>query len=175
MPPKVFGFMAFVHISSCSLSKLKPRANKFLFLGYFPNRKGYICYYPYIRKKFISLIVTFFESQSYYSRSDLQRENERTCENQSLFLFSLPTWKDNISIDDKWTTNQSQREGPYVGDIISENLDSYIEDFDNAAPLENIVESVQTIAMDPNLNQAFEPNLNQAFEIPENRPFQVYS
>ena len=79
----------------------------------------------------------------------------------------MPTWKDNISIDDKWIANQSQGEGPHVSDIISENLDSYIEDSNNAAPLENIVESVQTIAMDP--------NLNQAFEIPKIRPFQVYS
>ena len=38
--PKIFGFVAFVHVHNHSRSKLDPRAIKCLFLGYSSTQKG---------------------------------------------------------------------------------------------------------------------------------------
>ena len=50
LPPKVFGCTVFVHIPSHSRSKLDPRAEKCIFIGYAPNRKGYKCFNPQTKK-----------------------------------------------------------------------------------------------------------------------------
>ena len=67
--PKVFGCVCFVHVHGPPQGKLDPRALKCVFVGYSPTQKGYKCYHPPSRKQFVSMDVTFFETQSYFSTS----------------------------------------------------------------------------------------------------------
>ncbi|WJZ93160.1 hypothetical protein VitviT2T_012120 [Vitis vinifera] len=75
VPPKIFGCSVFVHINQQHRSKLDPRSLKCIFLGYFSNQKGYKCYSPITRKFYNSMDVTFFETQPYYPKNDIQGEN----------------------------------------------------------------------------------------------------
>ena len=67
LPPKIFGFVCYVHILGPGSDKLDPRFIKCVFLGYSRTQKGYRCYSPTLRHRFISANVTFDESQSYFS------------------------------------------------------------------------------------------------------------
>ena len=79
IPPKVFGCVCFVHNHSPTRGKLDPRAIKCVFLGYSPTQKGYKCYHPPTRKWYVSMDVTFFEEQSYFTpQASLQGENAST-------------------------------------------------------------------------------------------------
>ncbi|RVW63053.1 Retrovirus-related Pol polyprotein from transposon TNT 1-94 [Vitis vinifera] len=75
VPPKIFGCSVFVHINQQNRSKLDPRSLKCIFLGYSSNQKGYKCYSPVTRKFYNSMNVTFFETQPYYPKNDIQGEN----------------------------------------------------------------------------------------------------
>ncbi|CAN0917564.1 Retrovirus-related Pol polyprotein from transposon TNT 1-94, partial [Linum grandiflorum] len=74
MAPKVFGCLAFAHIQQHKRTKLDPRAQKCVFIGYAPRQQGYKCYSPATRKVFTTMDVTFFENSAYYSNPDLQGE-----------------------------------------------------------------------------------------------------
>ncbi|KAL9420128.1 hypothetical protein AB3S75_037830 [Citrus x aurantiifolia] len=67
LPLKVFGCVAFVHIHNHNRDKLDPRAVKCVFLGYSPTQKGYKCFDPNKQKYFVTMDVTFFESQSFFN------------------------------------------------------------------------------------------------------------
>ena len=58
---KVFGCNIFVYIPSKDKSKLDRRATKCIFLDYSPTQKGYKCYHPASRKKFVIVDVNFYE------------------------------------------------------------------------------------------------------------------
>ncbi|RVW70809.1 Retrovirus-related Pol polyprotein from transposon TNT 1-94 [Vitis vinifera] len=75
VPPKIFGCSVFVHINQQHRSKLDPRSLKCIFLGYSSNQKGYKCYSPVTRKFYNSMDATFFETQPYYPKNDIQGEN----------------------------------------------------------------------------------------------------
>ncbi|RVW57690.1 Retrovirus-related Pol polyprotein from transposon TNT 1-94 [Vitis vinifera] len=75
VPPKIFGCSIVVHINQQHRSKLDPRSLKCIFLGYSSNQKGYKCYSPVTRKFYNSMDVTFFETQPYYPKNDIQGEN----------------------------------------------------------------------------------------------------
>ncbi|RVW23954.1 Retrovirus-related Pol polyprotein from transposon TNT 1-94 [Vitis vinifera] len=75
VPPKIFGCSVFVHINQQHRSKLDLRSLKCIFLGYSSNQKGYKCYSPVTRKFYNSMDVTFFETQPYYPKNDIQEEN----------------------------------------------------------------------------------------------------
>ena len=91
IPPKVFGCVCFVHNHAPTRGKLDPRAIKCVFLGYSPTQKGYKCYNPPTRKWFISMDVTFFEEQSYFTpQAPLQGETTGTDELPELYVPNLP-------------------------------------------------------------------------------------
>lgn len=71
LPLRVFGCISFVQ----NHSKLDPRVHKCILLGYSATQNGYICYFPEKRKYFVSLDVTLFENQSFYTKNSLHREN----------------------------------------------------------------------------------------------------
>jgi len=60
---RVFGCVAFVHVSKHHRDKLDPRAFKCVFLGYSPTQKVYKCYHPTTRKFYVIKDVTFVENQ----------------------------------------------------------------------------------------------------------------
>ncbi|XP_028086199.1 uncharacterized protein LOC114287116 [Camellia sinensis] len=92
IPPKIFGCSVFVHIHHQYRSKLDPRSLKCIFIGYSSHQKGYKCYSPVTKKFYNSMDVTFFETQSYYPKIDIQGETP-TQENQfwTLESFSEPS------------------------------------------------------------------------------------
>ena len=49
------------------MGKLDPRAVKCVFVGYSATQKGYVCWSPVERRLFVSMDVTFRESEPYYS------------------------------------------------------------------------------------------------------------
>ena len=77
--PRVFGCTVYVHIPKILRSKLDPCAKRCVFLGYSEFQKGYRCYDPYNWKLHVTLDVSFWESESYYSGGvlgpSLQRES----------------------------------------------------------------------------------------------------
>jgi hypothetical protein len=47
---KVFGYIAYVHVPDEKKSKLDPKAEKCIFIGYSLEQKGYRCFNPPTRK-----------------------------------------------------------------------------------------------------------------------------
>ena len=60
--PKVFGCTCFIRDVNPQVSKLDPKSLKCIFLGYSRVQKGYRCYCPPLRRYFVPIYVTFFES-----------------------------------------------------------------------------------------------------------------
>ena len=54
-----------------------PRAEKCVFIGYAPNKKGYKFYNPQTRKTYVSMDISFVEDRPYFSRNYLQGERAR--------------------------------------------------------------------------------------------------
>ena len=63
---KVFGCIAYVHIPDELRTKLDPKAEKCIFIGYSLEQKGYRCYNPITRKIRVSRDVVFDELSSWY-------------------------------------------------------------------------------------------------------------
>ena len=78
IPPKIFGCVAFVHVPKHQRTKLDPCAIRCVLLGYGSHTKGYRCYDPLSRKLYVTMNVTFLETEYFFSEpspSVLQREN----------------------------------------------------------------------------------------------------
>ena len=67
LPPRVFGCTAFVQDHTPGLSKLAPRAQKGVFVGYSRTQKGYRVYFPDRRQYVTSADVTFHEDVPYFT------------------------------------------------------------------------------------------------------------
>ncbi|XP_021901240.1 uncharacterized protein LOC110817136 [Carica papaya] len=74
LPLEVFGCSAYIHVHSHLRGKLDPRAFKCIFVGYSSNQKGYKCFFLDISWFCNTVDVTFFENQSFYTKSDIQGE-----------------------------------------------------------------------------------------------------
>ena len=72
VPPKLFGCVCFVSDHRPSVGKLDPRAVKCIFIGYSSGQRGYKCWSPSERRTFVSMDVTFRESEPFYGeKTDL--------------------------------------------------------------------------------------------------------
>ena len=71
---KIFGYTAYVHIPKRSTSKLDPRAEKCVFVGYTPNKKGYKCFNPLTKRFYTTMDVSFMENVPYFTKNLLQGE-----------------------------------------------------------------------------------------------------
>lgn len=87
VPPKVFGCVCFVH--SRKSEKLDPRALKCVFIGYSPTQKGYKCSHPPSRKVFVSMDVTFRESEPYFSSTQSPLQGETNKEEEMILPSSV--------------------------------------------------------------------------------------
>ncbi|RVW71211.1 Retrovirus-related Pol polyprotein from transposon TNT 1-94 [Vitis vinifera] len=67
LPPRVFGCVAFVHLHKNQRTKLDPCAIRCLFLGYGLHQKRYRCYDPSNHRTYVTMDVTFLESETFYS------------------------------------------------------------------------------------------------------------
>ena len=61
---KVFGCITYVHVLDELHTKLDPKAEKCVFVGYFLEQKGYKCYNPITRQMRVSRDVFFDELKS---------------------------------------------------------------------------------------------------------------
>jgi hypothetical protein len=73
---KVFSCIAYVHVLDEKKSKLNPKAEKCIFIGYFLEQKGYKCFNPSIRKLQVSRDVVFNEMVSWYSPLKIAKDGE---------------------------------------------------------------------------------------------------
>ena len=64
---KVFGCIAYVHVPDELRTKLDPKAEKCVFIGYSLEKKGYRCYNPSTRDVSVSRDVVFDELACWYS------------------------------------------------------------------------------------------------------------
>ena len=64
---KVFGCIAYVHVPDELRTKLDPKAEKCIFIGYSLEQKGYRCYNLATRQLRVSKDVVFDEMSSWYS------------------------------------------------------------------------------------------------------------
>lgn len=63
LPLKIFGCTVFVHIPSQVRSTLDPRAEKCVFIGYAPNKRGYNCYNPQTKDVRVSIMILIGNQQ----------------------------------------------------------------------------------------------------------------
>ena len=81
----MFGCLAYVHIPVELRSKLDPKAEKCIFVGYLEEQKGYRCYKPLTRKVVVSRDVIFDELGSWCNpkpNAEVNVENENEEENE---------------------------------------------------------------------------------------------
>jgi hypothetical protein len=73
---RVFGYIAYVHVLEEKRSKLDPKAEKCIFIGYSLEQKGYRCFNPSTRKLQVSRDVVFDEMASCYSPLKVAEDGE---------------------------------------------------------------------------------------------------
>ena len=66
LAPKVFGCVAYVHVPREKRTKLEPCAIRCMFVGYGNHQKGYKCFDLETGKTYVTMDVTFLESESYF-------------------------------------------------------------------------------------------------------------
>src|SRR4051812_20456958 len=71
VPTKVFGCTCFVRYYRPGVEKLDSRAVKCIFIEYNSSQKGYVCWSPSERRIFVSMDVTFRETEPFYGQKDL--------------------------------------------------------------------------------------------------------
>ena len=69
LPLKIFGCIAYVHTPKKSQSKLDPRAEKCVFVGYAPNKKGYKFFNPLTHKFYVTMDATFLEDLPFFNKN----------------------------------------------------------------------------------------------------------
>ena len=74
---KVFGCLAYVHIPDELRSKLDPKAEKCVFIGYSLEQKGYRCYNPLTREIRVSRDVVFDELNIWYGGKKVMHVDEK--------------------------------------------------------------------------------------------------
>ena len=79
---KVFGCLAYVHIQDEMRSKLDPKVEKCVFIGYSLEQKGYCCYNPLMREIRVSRDVVFDELNSWYGGKKVMHVDEEKEETQ---------------------------------------------------------------------------------------------
>ncbi|RVW88668.1 Retrovirus-related Pol polyprotein from transposon TNT 1-94 [Vitis vinifera] len=67
LPPRVFGYVAFVHLHKYQRTKLTSHALQCVFVRYALHKNGYRCYHPPTRQMYITMDVVFHGDSMYFS------------------------------------------------------------------------------------------------------------
>jgi hypothetical protein len=73
---RMFGCIAYVHVHDEKRSKLDPKAEKCIFIGYSLKQKGYRCFNSSTRKLQVNKDVVFDEMVSWYPRLKIAEDGE---------------------------------------------------------------------------------------------------
>jgi hypothetical protein len=73
---RVFGCIAYVHVPNEKKSKLDPKAEKCIFIGYSLEQKRYRCFNPSTRKLQVSRDVVFDEMVNWYPPLKIVKDEE---------------------------------------------------------------------------------------------------
>ncbi len=73
---RMFGCIAYVHVLDEKRSKLDPKAEKCIFIGYFLEQKGYRCFNPSTRKLQVSRDVVFDAMANWYPPLKIVEDGE---------------------------------------------------------------------------------------------------
>jgi hypothetical protein len=113
IPPRVFGCVAFVHLPKHQRTKLDPCAIRCLFLGYDVHQKGYRCYDPAHNRTYVTMDVTFLETEPFFPAPNSARQGEINSEE--------PNW---LQLDWPNSNEEATEEGPNTGLDMSPETDS---------------------------------------------------
>jgi hypothetical protein len=73
---RLFGCIAYVHVPNEKRSKLDPKVEKCVFIGYSLEQKGYKCFNLSTRKLQVNIDVVFDEMVSWYSPIEIIEDGE---------------------------------------------------------------------------------------------------
>jgi len=73
---RMFGYITYVDFPNKKKSKLNPKVNKCIFIGYSSEQKGYRCFNPSTRKLQVSRDVVFDEMINWYSPLKVTKDGE---------------------------------------------------------------------------------------------------
>ncbi|MCO5592346.1 hypothetical protein L7F22_046347 [Adiantum nelumboides] len=123
---KVFECIAYVHISDELHTKLDPKAEKCIFVGYSIEQKGYRCYNPSFCELRLSRDVVFDETASWYSDvkdnivADVKEPVDTSSEKQDSLTLSGPRDSSSSgSIDMPWSGNLRMQATPQSAPQVS--------------------------------------------------------
>lgn len=71
--PRIFRYVAYVHLHTNQCSKLDPFAVKCVFLGFAPQQKGYRCYHSSSHRLYVTMDITFSELEIFFSPDESNR------------------------------------------------------------------------------------------------------
>jgi len=84
IPLRIFGCVAFVNLHENQHTKLDPCAIRGLFSGYGSHIKGYRCHYLVTKHTYVTIDVTFLESDTFSKAINSPRQGEN--------LEEVPNW-----------------------------------------------------------------------------------
>ena len=113
---KVFGCIAYVHVPDELRTKLDPKVEKCVFIGYSLEQKGYRCYNPLTHKLRVSRDVVFDEMSSWYSAknvclADLDDNVVMQKASQESQILSRPSESScSKSVENPWKTGKTHEQ-----------------------------------------------------------------
>ena len=126
---KVFGCIAYVHVPDELQTKLDPKAEKCVFIGYSLEQKGYKCYNPVTRQVRVSRDVVLDEMASGYAEvkhdigADVKENAVTRNAGPSSQTLSGPQGSPSISVVEKpWSGRLRDRESPASSSNVSQKV-----------------------------------------------------
>jgi hypothetical protein len=105
---KIFGCVAYVHVLKNHRSKIEPCAIKCVSLRLGVHQKGYRCYDPVSRKWYVTMDVTFLESESYFQTTKYPSQGEH--EGERVIWYQPENIDIQLDTIQQPNSTQSQRE-----------------------------------------------------------------
>ncbi|RDX97468.1 hypothetical protein CR513_19755, partial [Mucuna pruriens] len=140
LPSRVFGCVTFVHSHNPHCEELDPKAIKCVFIRYPSNEKGFKCYHPSSRRFFVSIDVTFHETQSFFVGPPLQGESYLEVE-PVIESLPFPTQDVQVQVQEVTPTQDVQVQEVTKPTLVLEQVQ--MSELDVSIPDNSIEEQVQ--------------------------------